>query len=488
MKKIIIAEFKHETNSFAPELTDENKFRDRDYLFGDQILKRFTGAKNELGGFIDYFAGKEEYELIPVLAFNAQPGGIVTQAVYDTAQAKLLEAVHQVQGLSGILLALHGAMVVENLQDGEGELLAALRQEAGRDVPIIASLDLHANLTQKMVENADGLFPFDYYPHTDSFEAGLRASKCMDRTLKGDLHPVLRCCKLDLLLPYMPTAEPIMKKYVQKAQALRYKGDIYNVNICHGFFSADIYEQGMAVVAVTNNDPSLAQTVADSLGKEIWEDRANFRRNFYTIDQAIDEAVNSEGKPFVFADVADNPGSGATGDSTHMLRRFLERKVENVAVAAIYDPETVAKAEQAGVGAKLKVDLGGKLCPDITGGPITCEAYVRAITDGVHYTKDFCKGTLTYLGKTAVLVINGIQVLVSSVRTQPWDLEAFRTNGITPEDAKILAVKSAVHYRESYGTIAHKMIDVELPAIAPQNPEMMQYQRTRRPIYPLDAL
>ena len=488
MKKILIAEFKHETNSFAPKTTNETEFRNRDYLFGEDVIRRFRGMKNELGAFIDCFQEDEDAKIVPAMAFNAQPGGIVARAVFDTAVKCLEETLDRENNVNGILLALHGAMVVEQEEDGEGKLLEILRKKVGFNIPIIASLDLHANVTQKMMANADAFFPFDYYPHTDTYDAGMRAALCMRDTLLGKIKPCMRYCKLDFLMPYMPTVIEPMKGIVAKAQSFRMNGKILNVNVCHGFFAADIYEQGVSVLAVTDNDPDLAQRVADDIGGQIWDNRKHFKREFTDLDDAIDELNTSCKHPLVFADVADNPGSGATGDTTVLLRRLIERNVQDVAFAIIYDPETVEQAEKAGVGSTIDVKLGGKQCPDIGGGPICEKAYVKLISDGVHYTKDFCPGTICNLGKTAVLIINGIEILTTSVRTQAWDLEAFRSNGIMPELKRLLVVKSAAHFRASYGTIANKIIDIELPAIAPQNPSAIYYKHTRRPIYPLDDM
>lgn len=488
MKHVVIAEFKHETNSFTPKITDKQAFKDRNYLFGNEVVERFTGVKNETGGFIDFFSDKEDYRLIPSIAFNAQPGGIVAQDVFEIAKDSILKTIKEEPVIDGILLALHGAMVTECCQDGEGELMEALRKVVGPNIPIITSLDLHTNMTEKMVANCDAMFVYDNYPHTDTYEAGVRAAKCMYETLEGKIKPVLRYRKLDIMLPYMPTAEPVMAKFVEEEKLLRKQEGIVNVNICHGFFSADIYEQGMAVVVVADDDKELAQNVANEFGGKIWNARKELRRNFYTIDGAIDEALSTEEGPYVFADVADNPGAGASCDGTHMLRRLIERKVKNVAVAVICDPEVVEQAEKAGVGEIIHVNLGGKMCPEISGDPIECDAYVKAITDGKFYNRDYLKGVLTLLGKTAVLDIDGISVIVSSIRTQPWDLEVYRSNGIVPQDAKILMVKSTIHFRASYSTIAHKILDVELPGLAPQSPEMLTYKNSRRPIYPLDDM
>ena len=171
-----------------------------------------------------------------------------------------------------------------------------------------------------------------------------------------------------------------------------------------------------------------------------------------------------------------------------MLRRLLERGVKDVAAAIIYDPETVERAISGGVGNRIQIRLGGKTCPEIAGEPIDCAAYVRAITDGKFVNRDYNPGVRGNLGRCAVLDIDGIRVVVTSVRAQPWDMEALRCNGITPEDYKILMVKSAVHFRASFGKVAKKIYDIELPALGPQSPEVFTYRNVRRPIYPLDPL
>ncbi len=487
-KTILVGEFKHETNSFMPEKSGVEAFMARDYFFGEEIFKVFQGVRNELGGILDYFCPIENCRLVPVMAFNAQPGGIVTREVFQSARDAILEAIEKQERVDGILLALHGAMVAEGYPDGEGALLETLRDKVGTEVPIIASLDLHCNLTKKMVKYADAFFPYDYYPHTDTYEAGIRAAKCMWDTLEGRIHPVMAYEPLDFLLSYMPTAEPCMAKYVAKAQAMRGKENIINVNVLHGFFASDIEETCLSVVAVTDGDLGKAQKISSELADEIWKDRENLRRNFWTIDEAIDDAKEKGEAPVVFADISDNPGSGATGDGTHMLRRLLERKVEGVAAVIIYDPETVEQASSSGVGTTLKIRLGGKICPDIAGEPIDCTAYVKAITDGRFINRDYNPGLSGNLGKCAVLDIQGIRVVVSSVRTQPWDMEALRCNGIMPEDFSILVVKSAVHFRTSFGKIAKKIYDIELPALGPQSPEVFTYKHVRRPIYPLDKM
>lgn len=490
MKTILIAEFRHETNRYSPGVTDMEIYAQRNAVFGENAIReRFAGAKNEMTGFMEYFCDKTDYRVVPVLAMNAAPGGVVDQKVWELVKDKLLEAIDREEKVDGLLLCLHGAMVTEAYEDGEGELLEVLRQRVGEGIPIIASLDLHANITEKMVHCADAFFPYDYYPHTDMYEAGLRAATCMHRTLEGDCKPVMAYKKLDLILPYMPTAQETFASFLARAQAMRCSGKIIDVTICHGFFASDIYEQGLAVIAVTDGDVSLAQEIADDLGAQIFDARKNLRRRFYSAEEAVDTALNSDVYPVVLADVADNPGSGGSTDATGLLRTMIEKDVSDAAVAVIYDPETVAQAEAAGVGSTIEVQLGGKVAPEVTGGPIGCTAYVKAITDGKFRNRDkMCHGLLVNFGKCAVLQVGGIQVIVSSFRTQPWDLEVYRHCGIQPQDMKVLMVKSAAHFRASFGTVAARILDVQTPALAPQNPEMLPLAHSRRPIYPLDDI
>ena len=276
---------------------------------------------------------------------------------------------------------------------------------------------------------------------------------------------------------------------LKKAQTWRKEGLLIDATICHGFFASDIYEQGAAVLTVSDGDPQLAQSLADELAADVWNARNLLDRHFYTPQEAIALALQNKQWPTVLADVADNPGSGATTDSTVLLQHLLEAGVEDAALAVLYDPEVVEQARQAGEGAVIEINLGGKISPEITGGPLHCKAQVETLTDGCYRNRDVMnQGVAMCIGDSALLKIGGVYVIVCSRHTQPYDLEVYRHCGIAPEKMKLLIVKSAAHFRASYGTVAKVIYDVETPALGPMRPQMLPLSHSRRPIYPLDEM
>ena len=490
MKTILTAVFRHETNRNAPGLTDFPDFINRYAVYGETAVReRLHGAREEMNAFLDYFDPLDDYRIEPILAVNASPGPVVAQAVFDDTCRRLCDAIHAAPQVDGILLCLHGAMVTEQYEDGEGELLAALRAAVGKDLPIMATLDLHANLSEKMVENATALFAYYNNPHTDSYETAMRACRCLHNTIEGRCHPVMRFSTQPLLLPITPTAHPILSLFVNKEKQLSRREHMIDVSICHGFFLSDNPYARLGVLAVSDGDAILARQTAQSLSREIFDVRHAFDKKLLSAKQAVARAISAQKFPVVLADVADNPGSGATVDSTGLLKALIDAKATDAAFAVIYDPEVVQTAIDAGVGAQITVDLGGKTAPSITGAPLRVTAYVERLSDGQFRNRDeMAQGLLMKFGNCALLKIDGIRVIVCSIRTQPWDLEIYRHIGIAPEQMKILAVKSAAHFRASFSKIAAEILEVSAPATAPSDPRDAGLTRVCRPIYPLDNL
>lgn len=490
MKKIICGQFKQETNRYSPNLSDEKAYRDREYFWDEAgIRTHFSGTRTELGAFFDLLDPQEDCELIPVMALNASPGPVTAQCIWDRVAQRLLEAIEAEPYVDGVLLALHGAMVTEEMEDGEGQLLKLLRQRLGPDIPIVTTLDLHANVTQRMVENATALVSCDYYPHTDFYETGLRAAKILWQAVTGGAKPVMAWKKLPMLFPFVITDMGPIVPLLKETQDLWENGTLMSASICHGFFHSDIYELGAAVLTVADGNGVLAQSCADALAESIWSVRGELTRKFYSPQEAIKQAMEAESGPIVLADVADNPGSGATMDSVELLRKLLEMGADDVAFAAVCDPQVVHQAARAGIGVRIQVELGGKQAPEITGGPICCEAVVEKLTDGCFYNQGpMFHGLQMNYGDTALLRIGGVQMIVCTNHAQPYDMGIFNHCGFDPSHKKILVVKSAVHFRAHYKTVAKQILDVETPALGCMRPEMLPLAHCRRPIYPLDDL
>ena len=477
MKKLLIAEFKHETDSFCPRRADMEAYRERSLFVGEEMEKAYRGVRNEPGAFFDVFGPRDDIRLIQTVGMSAVPSGPVTGEVYDFALSHILEALKR-EKPDGVLLSLHGAMVADGHDDGEGDLLEAVRGIIGPDVPVAVSLDLHANVTEKMAKNADALVLFENYPHTDIYETGYTAAKIMEGMLDGTCRPAMGYRRIPYLNPMFPSALPEIKVFHDMCRAAQAEDGVLSVRLAHGFYPSDIAEMGMAVVAVTDGDPARAQKIADTIGDAIWAARDTLKRHFPTLDEALDMAEEPGEGPLIIADASDNPGGGGLCDTTFILRRILERGMKGVAFAMIHDPESVRKCAAAGIGAKVELDLGGMSDPAFSGGPLAVKARVRHLTDGLYRNRDeMGKGLQNNLGLTAVVDIGGNAVIISTIRLQPYDAEIFRHCGIPPEHQKCLVVKSAVHYRNSYGKFARKMVEVNLPGYVVPVPDGLPFAK-----------
>jgi len=485
--RVLVAEFKHETNTFCNEKTGKEQFKNRYIKFGEEIIDFFDGTKVEMGAFIDV-SRKENFEIIPVIAANAWPGGPVTRDMFELVKTNIIDTINKEKNIDAILLSLHGAMVLEDAPDGEGEILEAIRRIVGKDIPIMVSLDLHANITEKMVKNTNGLFPFDNYPHTDMYDRGYEAAINLVRMLRKEIKPVIKIKKLPLLSPNLETDKKPHREFLDMAHNWEENSKVVSVSIVTGFPYADIYEGGVTVIAQTDDDIPLAEQIVDQIGKAIMRKHKKFIRKTSSIEEAIKIGMEATETPVILADVADNPGTGSPGDGTQLLRKLIEMKAENVGFANISDPETVEQAIKAGVCASINVKLGGKSNYNL-GEPIKVSAVVKTITDGKFINKGpMCRGLQNNLGRTVVLDINGIEVIVTERRFQPWDPEIFRRVGIEPTDKQILIVKSTLHYQAAFGKFARKMINVDAPGLAPANIKFLDLKNIRRPIFPLDQL
>lgn len=488
-RRIAIGGIAHETNLFSNVPTDFEQFRQRVLIGGRDLLAGFAGTRTVIGGFLDGIATTGS-TAIPLQFASATPGGVVTRTAYAELRRMLLDGLRAAGAVDAVLLGLHGAMVSEGVPDVEADLLRAVRSVIGPHVPLIATLDSHANISPAMVRTADALLAYTTYPHVDTYECGYEATAILQRVLDGQTALVTALACPPMLVPLPPqctTAETPMRQVLRVAERERRRSGVLNVSVAGGFPYSDVYDAGLRVVVSTAGDEQLARAVARRVADEAWRRRAEFVPALTPVDEAVRQVNAASRYPIVLSDSGDNPGAGAPCDGTVLLAALREARQRDVVIGVIRDPETVAQAVSAGTGAEIAVRLGGKT-DDKHGAPVVAGARVTRITDGVFTnTGPMGTGGRTRMGTTAVLDLDGITAIVTEQRVQALDLSLFRSVGIEPTTARAIVVKSSVHFRAAFAPIAATIIDVDTPGISSPHLERFAFQRVRRPIWPLDA-
>lgn len=482
----------HETSTFAPTPTTARDFETGLGLFrGRDIVERFRGTNNCTGGFIDG-AARHGFDLLPLLWTFAYPGGLIARSAYDALKNEFLDRLAQVIAASGpvdgVLLDLHGAMVVEGIDDGDGDFLAAVRRAVGPACPIVATFDLHGNHTQLRIDAATAVIGFDTYPHVDMAERGREAADLMVRAIRGEVRPVSALRELPLFwsAACQVTAHPPIDEAFRLVHEVERRPGILAVTLATGFPWADVPQMGASVIVVTDGDPRRARATADEIGDWVWQRRERWHRRPLSVGQALDLGEREGRYPILLADMADNTGGGAPGDSTEVLRTFAERDLKDALVLYLVDPDAARQAHAAGIGRRIRVELGGHSHP-VQGPPLPLELEVLALSDGrFTYDGPMYAGLTGDLGPSAWLRHHGVNVVVVSARMQPLDQAFARSLGINCEAMRIIAVKSAVHFRSGFERIAGSIHNIDAAALHTHDFSRLAYRHRRRPMYPLD--
>ena len=477
----------HETNTFSNVPTDRAQFEARDLRYGGEILEVYRDTGTCLGGMIGA-AERLGATLVPSVAASASPAGRVTRDIYEHVKQRLLADLERAGRLDGVLLDLHGAMVPEGIDDGEGDIIAAVRAVVGPGVPIAVTLDFHGNLGRDMIGKADLLHGYKTYPHVDMAERGAEATERLAQVVSGRIKPTAAWRKPPLMPPLgrQGTARGPMRRLYDLADEMEKDPKVISISLFAGFPYADIPDAGLGIYVVTDDDPALAERLAGQLERVAWEHRHEFIHSALPVTEAVARALAAEGRPIVLADMADNTGGGAAGDGTEILRELLRVGARGATVACVWDAAAVAACVKAGVGARITLEIGGKV-DDRHGAPVSVTGTVRTLSDGrfVH-RGPMMRGLPGRLGPTAVLDVNDVKVILISYRWQTLDPEMIRFVGIDPLLEKILVVKSTIHYRAAFEPIAKEIIEVDAPGLSSSNLSRFEYRRIRRPIFPLD--
>lgn len=502
-KSILVAEFSHETNTFVPTMTREKDFKEHREYIGEEISRKMSGTNTAIGGVIDAAdEEEEEVEIVYAVAASATPGGRISTDTYKYYSRKILNSVemHKNQ-IDGIMLCLHGAMVTEDKSDGEGILINQVQEVVNDDIPISVSLDLHGNISDRLVSGSDILVSFESYPHIDMGETGYKAMKMLIQTLKGEIIPVTHAEHPPILslVPKQNTNEKPMCDVMKKARwHENNNSNILKVNIFTGFHKADVPFMGWTIVVVSDESPKESKLVARDMAKYVWKNRRDFVDNYPHPKEAIARSkyLAAEKDPdegfILLSDTGDNPGSGGAADGTTVLREMIDQDLQNAGFAIIRDEEAVQKCIETGVGERLEVDIGGKT-DNMHGDPIeNLDTYVKSITDGEFInTGPMGTGSENHLGKSVLIecgLNNGIKVILTENRLQPLDAEIWRHMGVQPERFDIVVVKSMNHYRADYGPMCSSNIHINSTGLGSMDPRQFEFSSVSGPRFPLDQI
>ena len=483
--RIAVGGFQHETNTFAPrQATLEDFQRGGSWpplARGDTLAPAVAGMNLPIAGFIDESRG-QGWDLLPLTWASTAPSAHVTEEAFETVVAGILEDLASHGAPDAVYLDLHGAMVTTHLQDGEGEILARVRRLVGADVPLVASLDLHANATPEMVGLADALVSYRTYPHIDMADTGARAARHLQRLL-GDRRATARAFRqLPFLIPLTSGCtlhEPAEGVYQALADIESETGTLLSFNC--GFAPADIHHCGPTVIAY-GADEAAVETAAERLFELVAARESAFAAEVWQPDAAVRHAIaraRETSGPVVLADTQDNPGAGGEGDTVGILSELVRQGAEGAALAILVDTAAATAAHQAGIGATLRLGLGaGSGLPGHR--PFEAEWRVEALGEGRFTgTGPFYLGARMDLGPMALLSVGGVRVVVASRKMQAADQAAFRHLGLEPAEQKILVLKSSVHFRADFAPIAGEILVVAAPGPNPIDHLALPYRNLR---------
>ena len=485
--RIAIGAYQVIVNSFATQITSLQGIR-----AGEIPRAAFLGrprANSALDGFLKR-AQESRWEIVPLGFYFPALGGKLTDEAHEWMKQQMLDALRDAGPVDGVFLQLHGTAASMSLEDPEGDLLDALRGVVG-DVPIHASLDGHANVSARMAKAADFLIGVKTNPHSDFYAVGYRAAELMAATLDHSLKPVM--------VRAQPAMAPALQKlYIAPGWPMehlmrlarnqrRRDPRILDISILLGFYLSDRKETGISVLVTTDGDQQLAAAIAQEISEACWARRHAFHTDMVTVEEAVAEALALDDGLVILGDLSDSGGAGTPGDGTALLAAFLRHDARGVVIGSIMDPQAVRSAMNAGIGAQVSLDVGGKT-DRFHGDPVRISGKVRSLHDGCYRTGTEFMARTVNRGPVAVIDCGGIEVILASRHTIVFEPNHFRSLGIEPTERKILVCKSEMQHRAGFAGMGRHFIDVDTPGLATQDMARLPYENIRRPVFPLDDI
>lgn len=472
----------HETHTFSAEPTTAATFPQ---YRGDECLV-YTGTNHSLGGVIDGCRA-QGIDLTPTLFCDAFSTGTVTRDGFETLVDELAGRIGKALPADGVVLTLHGAMVADGYPDAEGEIVRRVREVVGPGLPIAVTLDLHANIGQLMVDGCDVVTCYDTYPHVDASARAQEAVDLLARTVRGEIRPTMALVKPPLMpVPQVQsTSQGPFKTLFDRAHAMEESGEALTVTLAPGFAYADVQDAGTSFLVTTDGDPAKAERLAMELAELAWSLRDQMIARNTPAADAVAEAIAFPEGPVMLIDVGDNIGGGTPGDATVLLAELLRQGAQE-AVMVIADKEAVDAAVATGIGGTVTTTAGGKT-DRLHGDPVPITGKVRLISDGRFILEGpENAGTVGDMGRTAVVRVDGVNLVLTSKKFAPGDQQQLKSVGIDPARQKIVVLKAAVRWRGGYGSIARHAVLVDTPGLGSVDLSRFDFKRIRRPIFPLD--
>lgn len=489
--KILIARLNHETNTFSPVPTPLEAFEPR---FDADAYRAQKGMRTAMSAFIE-LAEAAGAELVTPVSAAANPSGRVDAAAYDALCGRIVEAS---AGCDAILLDLHGAMVAENSVDGEGDLLVRVRA-AAPGAPIGVALDLHGNITQKMVEHADVMAGFQTYPHIDMYETGERAGRLLLAMVRERQRHVVLWKRLPLMSHTLrsTTLSGAMRQAVESACAAE-AGGVAAVSVFAGFALADIEAPCVSVVVTSVDTPSAraqARAALDAIAEQIWAARSGFTYSSEPLGASLaraQAAAEHAGRPVLLLDHGDNCMSGGTCDTMDVLEAALAQGLNDIAVGPLCDPEAVRILARAGVGAEVELALGNKIplaSIGVTKQPVVLRGTVRFVSDGQYtVTGPTYTGMRCSMGRSVHFDIGAAQIVVTERTQEPWDMGVFSCVGLDPTRHRFMLLKSRMYCRPVFAPLSAALIECDSIGVTSSDYALFPFRNVRRPVFPLDPL
>jgi microcystin degradation protein MlrC len=476
--KVFIAGFDTETNTFAPIPTGRRAFADGFVAHGTatQLPENYCSAQLKVWR---RRAEERGWSVAESLCAFAEPGGTIVRTVYESFRDEILSDLHRAMPVDLVILALHGAMAAQGYDDCEGDLLGRIRAIVGATVPIGAELDLHCHITDAMVRHATALVAYKEYPHVDIPQRADDLFRIVADAAEGKTRPVMAAFHCRMIGTYRSTEQPL-RGFVDRMLEREGRDGIISISLGHGFPWGDIADVGAKTLVVADGDAVKAERLARALGEEFFAMREAVTARFLTMDEAIDRALAIDGGPVVVADVSDNAGGGAPGDATFFLRRLLDRGIGNAASGFYWDPMAVRACMEAGIGASFALRIGGK-CGIASGAPVDLTVTVKGLADGV--TQRFGDAPVN-MGEAAWVEAEGIDLVLTSLRTQVFHPEGMTKLGLDLAARKLVVVKSTQHFHAGFAPIARAVLYAAPPGALRSDFAAIPYTKLKTPYWP----